>query len=128
MKFLFLSTLLLTFVFCSWSYVLDPFTTLHFSADNQLDAGEFYQAKIDCESILKLQPCLFRQSANSKIGETHIRAAQDLAGTTITLFRDKLPGVPTYVDWLATELPSGATVGYDGAVMSYVDYLYAIAR
>ena len=48
----------------------------------------------------------------------HIRAAQDLAGTTITLFRDKLPGVPTYVDWLATELPSGATVGYDGAVMS----------
>lgn len=77
MKFLFLSTLLLTFVFFSWSYVLDPFTTLHFSADNQLDAGEFYQAKIDCESILNLQPCLFRQSANSKIGETHIRAAQD---------------------------------------------------
>ncbi|MCB0298345.1 MAG: hypothetical protein KDG51_24520, partial [Calditrichaeota bacterium] len=77
MKFLFLGTLLLTFVYFSWSYVLDPFTTLHFSANTQLDAGEFYQAKIDCESILNLQPCLFRQSANSKIGETHIRAAQD---------------------------------------------------
>ncbi|MCB0252929.1 MAG: aminopeptidase P family protein [Anaerolineae bacterium] len=48
----------------------------------------------------------------------HIRAAQDLAGTSIKLFRDKLPGVPTYIDWLAAELTPGAAVGYDGAVMS----------
>ena len=51
----------------------------------------------------------------------HLRAEQDLAGTSIELFKDRLPGVPSYMEWLAGQLPSGATVGFDGNVFSVSD-------
>ena len=51
----------------------------------------------------------------------HLRAEQDLAGTSIELFKDRLPGVPSYTEWLADELPTGATVGFDGNVFSVSD-------
>ena len=51
----------------------------------------------------------------------HLSAEQDVTGTTIELFKDGLPGVPTYTEWLASELPDGATVGFDGSVFSVSD-------
>ena len=48
----------------------------------------------------------------------HLRAEQDLAGTAIELFKDGLPGVPSYTEWLASMLPTGATVGFDANVFS----------
>ncbi len=51
----------------------------------------------------------------------HLRAEQDLAGTSIELFKDRLPGVQSYTEWLADELPPGTTVGFDGNVFSVSD-------
>ena len=48
----------------------------------------------------------------------HIRAAQELAGSGIELFKVGLPGVPTYIKWLTAEIKSGAVVGLDGQVFS----------
>ena len=48
----------------------------------------------------------------------HIRAAQELAGSGIELFKSGLPSVPSLMEWLRQELPSGAEVGFDGRVMS----------
>ena len=51
-------------------------------------------------------------------GRYHIQAAQQLAGSGITLFKQGLPEVPEFEDWLADTLPEGATVGFDGNVIS----------
>ncbi len=47
-----------------------------------------------------------------------IQAAQQLIDSGIELFKLKMPGVPTHTEWLARELPEGALVGFDSAVMS----------
>jgi len=46
-----------------------------------------------------------------------IQAAQQLAGSGLELFKLKVPGVPTHPEWLAQELPDGAVVGFDSAIM-----------
>ncbi len=51
----------------------------------------------------------------------HIRAAQELAGSGIELFKVGLPGVPTYIEWLTTEIESGGVVGLDGRVFSVAE-------
>ena len=48
----------------------------------------------------------------------HIRAAHELAGSEIELFRTGLPGVPSYAAWLQQELREGDTLGFDGSVLS----------
>ncbi len=60
----------------------------------------------------------------------HIRAQQELAGSGIDLFRMGAPGVPTYQEWLAHELPRGAVVSFDGLLfsVSQVEQLAATLR
>lgn len=48
----------------------------------------------------------------------HIRAAQELEGSGIELFKAGLPGVMTYYQWLKQELGKGAVVGFDGSLLS----------
>lgn len=48
----------------------------------------------------------------------HIRASDELTGSGITLYREGLPGVPSYRKWLLNELNEGDTIGFDGSVMS----------
>ena len=48
----------------------------------------------------------------------YLQAAQQLAGSGMTLFKIGQPDVPSYIDWLAQELPEQATIGFDGQVFS----------
>lgn len=48
----------------------------------------------------------------------HLRAAGELAGSGIELFKLGLPGTPRLLEWLREQVPPGAVVGFDGAVMS----------
>ncbi len=48
----------------------------------------------------------------------HIRAAQELEGSSIELFKAGLPGVIDYYQWLKQELDEGAVVGFDGSLLS----------
>ena len=48
----------------------------------------------------------------------HIRAAQELEGSGIELFKAGLPGVINYYQWLIQELADGAVVGFDGSLLS----------
>lgn len=48
----------------------------------------------------------------------HIRAAQELAGSGIELFKNGLPGVPSHIQWLKMNLDPGACLGFDGGVLS----------
>lgn len=47
-----------------------------------------------------------------------IAAEQALAGTPFELFREGMPGVPSFSAWLAGELDDGASVGFDASVVS----------
>jgi Xaa-Pro aminopeptidase len=51
----------------------------------------------------------------------HIRAEEELTGSGITLYREGLPGVPSYRQWLLNEMNPGDTIGFDGSVMSVQD-------
>jgi len=55
-------------------------------------------------------------------GRYFVQAAEQLAGTGITLFKMDTPGTPTYQEYLANELPSGGKLGFDGRVMNVKDY------
>lgn len=48
-----------------------------------------------------------------------IAAAEQLAGTTYTLMKDKLPTTPSIDEWLGCVLPAGAKVGIDCTSNSY---------
>ena len=48
----------------------------------------------------------------------HIRAAQELEGSGIGLFKAGLPGVIDYYQWLKQELADGAVIGFDGSLLS----------
>ena len=48
-----------------------------------------------------------------------IQAAEQLEGTGITLFKDRLPETPSIVDWLGSVLVPGDRVGIDGWVNSH---------
>ncbi len=48
----------------------------------------------------------------------HIRAEQELKGSGIEAFKMGLPGVPSYVAWLAQEMKAGAVIGLDGSLFS----------
>lgn len=48
----------------------------------------------------------------------HIRAKNELEGSGIELFKQGLPGVPSPFEWLQETLPDGATLGFDGSVVS----------
>ncbi len=47
-----------------------------------------------------------------------IQAEQELTGSGIELFKMKLPGVPSYTEWLSEILPEGSCIGFDGQVVS----------
>lgn len=48
----------------------------------------------------------------------HMRADSETAGTPVTVFKQGNPGVPELVDWLATSLPTGSTLGFDPEALS----------
>ncbi len=48
----------------------------------------------------------------------HIRAAAELAGSGITLFRFGEADVPSYATWLRQQLAAGSVVGFDGSRLS----------
>lgn len=50
-----------------------------------------------------------------------LQAGEQLAGTTIELFKMGIPGVPSIEGFLAEELPSGSVVGADGACLSQAE-------
>ena len=54
-------------------------------------------------------------------GRYFIQAEQQLAGSGIELYRMGVSGVPTYREFLAGELKSGETVGFDGRMFSAAD-------
>ncbi|MDR3188700.1 MAG: aminopeptidase P family protein [Prevotellaceae bacterium] len=52
-----------------------------------------------------------------------LQAADELCGSEITLFKDRLPDTISIPDWLTSQLPSGARVGIDGNVYPAKDAL-----
>lgn len=55
-------------------------------------------------------------------GRYFIQAENQLKNTGITLFRMGEKGVPTLFDYLNEQLPNGATIGFDGRVISLTYY------
>ncbi len=47
-----------------------------------------------------------------------LQAEMELRDSGISLFKEEMPGVPYYKDWLKEELKENAIVGFDGKVMS----------
>ena len=47
-----------------------------------------------------------------------IQAARQLSGSDIELYKMFSPGVPDFRNWLADELAKGATLGFDGSLLS----------
>ena len=52
-------------------------------------------------------------------GRYFLQAGQELENTGIELMRDGMPEVPAIQDWLASSLPEGSVVGFDGKVMNH---------
>ncbi|MDR0687195.1 MAG: aminopeptidase P family protein [Prevotellaceae bacterium] len=52
-----------------------------------------------------------------------LQAADELRGSEITLFKDRLPDTVSIPSWLMSQLPGGARVGVDGNVYSAKDAL-----
>jgi len=55
-------------------------------------------------------------------GRYFIQAEHELAGSGITLFKMDTPGTPKYNEYLASKLPQGGKLGFDGRTMSMKDY------
>ncbi len=49
-------------------------------------------------------------------GRYYIQAAAELEGSGLDLFKAREPGVPSYLDWLTSELKAGDKIGIDGWV------------
>ena len=47
-----------------------------------------------------------------------IQAEKELEGSEINLFKQGMPGVPSFQDWLVSKLPAGSVVGIDGRTFS----------
>lgn len=50
-----------------------------------------------------------------------LQAAEQLEGTGLALFKDRLPETPSIADWLGQVLPEGSKVGIDGFVNTTAD-------
>ncbi|MDR0976776.1 MAG: aminopeptidase P family protein [Prevotellaceae bacterium] len=48
-----------------------------------------------------------------------LQAESQLQGSGITLYKEKLPETPTFVEFLAKELPKGSSVGIDSEIVSF---------
>ena len=55
-------------------------------------------------------------------GRYFLQAANQLAGSEITLFKMDTPGVPKYQEYLADVLPTGGKLGFDGRVVEVKEY------
>jgi len=55
-------------------------------------------------------------------GRYFIQAQRQLEGSGFDLFKMAVEGVPTYGEWLASELVEGAKVGFDGRVICQNDF------
>jgi Xaa-Pro aminopeptidase len=52
-----------------------------------------------------------------------LQAADELSGSEIILFKDRLPGTVSIADWLKDELNAGDTIGIDGSVFAAKEVL-----
>jgi Xaa-Pro aminopeptidase len=50
-----------------------------------------------------------------------IQAAKELEGSGIDLFKMGMPGVPTYQEWIVSELPAGSVAGINGQTISIAE-------
>lgn len=57
-----------------------------------------------------------------------LQAEKELHGSSIELFKDKLPETPTIAEWLLSELSEGQSVGVDGNVFSAKETNYLSAK
>ncbi len=48
----------------------------------------------------------------------YLQATKEIENSEIELFKSGLPDVPTYLEWLDSELPDESTIGFDGKVLS----------
>lgn len=55
-------------------------------------------------------------------GRYYIQAAKEIDGTEVELFKMGQPSVPTFIEFLSSELKSGDVVGFDGKVISVTQY------
>lgn len=57
-----------------------------------------------------------------------LQVAEQLEGTGITLFKDRMPGTPSIAEWLSKELKKGDIIGMDGWVngIDFKESLYAV--
>lgn len=90
-------------------YVGDYFKSRAFISGFTGSAGF---ALMTCE-----QACLWTD------GRYFIQAEQELEGTGVDLFRMGNDGVPTLTEYITNTLPKGATLGFDGRVISAVEGL-----
>jgi Xaa-Pro aminopeptidase len=51
----------------------------------------------------------------------HIRAAKELQGSGIKLYKFGLLDVPSYIEWLQNELGQEGTIGFDGNILSVTE-------
>ena len=51
-----------------------------------------------------------------------LEAEAALSGTSITLFKDGMPGVPPFIDWICSRLVAGQAVGIDDAITSITQF------
>ncbi|MCQ2214867.1 MAG: aminopeptidase P family protein [Bacteroidales bacterium] len=53
----------------------------------------------------------------------YIQAEAQTRDVCLDVFKDGLPGVPSYIDWLTYTLPSDSVCGIDGFTVPYSEYL-----
>lgn len=56
-------------------------------------------------------------------GRYFIQAEKELAGSEIHLFKERTAGTPTILEFLEKEIKENFTLGFDGRVVSYVDFI-----
>lgn len=55
-------------------------------------------------------------------GRYFIQAVEELKGSNIEMFKMRIPGWPTLLEWLRENSKSGETIAFDGKVFSLEDY------
>lgn len=53
----------------------------------------------------------------------YIQAEKQTRGISIEVFKDGMPGVPNYIDWLTYTLPSDSVCAVDGFTIPYAEYM-----
>lgn len=55
-------------------------------------------------------------------GRYFIQCEKEIAGSEFKMMKWGLPGVPEYSEWLAENMPEGATIAFDGSIMGQAEF------